>query len=288
MHQFNKTIICLVIFIFLPTITLAIGLSPLHLDFEIERGKETELLQNIQVLNPEEKPLHVTATATGSIAQFVTIDPEDFDLPPGPGPLSTKGRPYQFVAVKFIIPRELPESNYKGEILFTEQPTTGGVLGTAVQLGVTVNLRIGTVAPAEFPEYVTIMVSLLFLCIILSFLYAKKTRIQKIFLKMWVYAIICLVLVIIYKYYTNIFDQKISGYNLSLWTALVVNIILIILSLLTFKESKIITVLGIILAPISTYLYYMSWTNYIYEYLVGFMAIPILLLVISLKSKPTK
>jgi hypothetical protein len=272
-------------FICLASTVNALGVSPLHLDLTVERGKETQITHNIQVLNSEESPLHVTATITGSIAQFTTIEPKEFDIDAGPGAFSTKARPFKYIAVTFTIPREVSESSYKGEILFTERPTTGGVLGTALQVPVTVNLKIGTVAPAKFPSYVIIMVVLLALIIILSMFYTKKTGFNKNFLTIWMYAVFCLILILLYEFYTNIFDYKISGYNLSLWSVLAINLFLIIASILIFKKSKIIAILGIIFAPISAYLFYQSWTSYIYNYLVIFLVIPIILLLLSLKKK---
>jgi len=273
------------VFVCLASTVNAIGVSPLHLDLTTERGKETKIVHNIQVLNSEEIELYVTASVSGSIAEFATIEPREFVLPAGPGIHSTKARPFKYVTITFTIPREVEKSNYKGEILFTEKPTTGGVLATALQVPVTVNLDIGTVAPAEFPIYVNIMVFLLVVSIVLSIVYKKKRGFDKIFIYFLIYSLLCLVLILLYKYYTNIFDYKIVGYNLSLWSALVANVILIIFSLLSFKDSKIISILGIIFAVLSTYLFYESWTNYVYEYLVGFLAIPIILLALSFKKK---
>ena len=273
------------VFVCLASTANAIGVSPLHLDLTTERGKETKIVHNIQVLNSEEIELYVTASVSGSIAEFATIEPREFVLPAGPGIHSTEARPFKYITITFTIPREVEKSNYKGEILFTEKPTTGGVLATALQVPVTVNLDIGTVAPAEFPVYVTIMLLLLLISIIVSIAYKRKTKLDKTFLYFWTYSILCLILILLYKYYTNIFDYKIAGYNLSLWSALVVNVILIIFSLLLFKESKVISILGIIFAVLSTYLFYESWTNYVYEYLVGFLAIPIILLTFSFKKK---
>jgi hypothetical protein len=281
----KTTVFAIIMIISLVSTVNALGVSPLHLDLTVERGKETQIVHNIQVLNSEETPLHVTASATGSIAQFTMIEPKEFDIDAGPGAFSTKARPFKYITVTFTIPREVSESSYKGEILFTERPTTGGALGTALEVPVTVNLKIGTVAPAKFPSYVMIMVVLLAVIIILSILYAKKTGFNKNFLGIWIYAVLCLILILLYEFYTNIFDYKISGYNLSLWSVLAVNVFLIITSILIFKRSKIIAILGIVFAPMSAYLFYQSWTNYIYNYLVIFLAIPIILLLLSLKKK---
>lgn len=154
----------------------ALGLGPLKLDITIEKGKETELVEYIGVLNPETKPIHVTASVTGSIAEFVIVDPQEFDMPAGPGIGTGEPRPAQDVKVIFKIPRELPENKYTGEIVFTQQPVEGGVLGTAVQLGVKVDLNIGQMAKAEFPLYVTIMIVVLVIALIASIVMVNVRR----------------------------------------------------------------------------------------------------------------
>jgi hypothetical protein len=77
------------------------------------------------------------------------------------------------------------------------------------------------------------------------------------------------------------FEPKIADLNLSLWFSLAVNIVLLITSILSFRVSKTLLILGIILAPISTYFFYESWTKTNYEYLAGFAVIPILILLIT-------
>lgn len=111
----------------------------------------------------------------------------------------------------------------------------------------------------------------------------KKTQ----FYGIWVYSILCLLLILLYKYYTDMFEPKIYNYNLSLWSALAVNILLIVLSMVSFRGSKVLLVLGIILAPVSTYLFYESWTKVNYAYLAGFAGIPVLLLLIATFIKPS-
>ncbi len=106
------------------------------------------------------------------------------------------------------------------------------------------------------------------------------------FYGIWVYALLCLILALFYRYSTGFFEPKIANYNLSLWSALAVNLFLIIYSVLTFRESKIISILGIIPAPLSTYFFYESWTKMNYEYLAGFLAIPIILLLVTMFVKP--
>lgn len=154
----------------------ALGLGPLKLDITIEKGKETELVEYIGVLNPETKPIHVTASVTGPIAEFVTLEPQEFDMPAGPGIGTGNPRPAQDVKVIFKIPRELPENRYTGEIVFTQSPIEGGVLGTAVQLGVKVNLNIGTMAQAEFPLYITTMMIVLVIVLIASIVVVNVRR----------------------------------------------------------------------------------------------------------------
>jgi len=105
---------------------------------------------------------------------------------------------------------------------------------------------------------------------------------MKIKIGIWIYAILCLVLVLTYRYYTNIFESKISGYNLSLWYALVINLVLLTFSVISFKESKLLSLLGIILVPLSAYFFYRSWTDFNYDYLAGFLTMPMILLVLEI------
>jgi len=108
---------------------------------------------------------------------------------------------------------------------------------------------------------------------------------KKINIGIWVYAFLCLVLVLSYRYYTGVFEPKVYGYNLSLWYALIINLILLGFSVVSFKESKLLSILGIILIPISTYSFYRSWTDFNYDYLAGFLAIPMILIVLGKMKK---
>ncbi len=162
--------ICLV-----PTVN-ALGVGPLSLDVSVEKGKETVFTQNIQVLNSETRPIHVTVSVSGPISEFVTIEPKEFDMPAGPGPMSLEPRPYKNVKVIFRIPREISASNYKGQILFTEQPTKGGTLATSVQLGVSVNLNVGKMAEARFPSYINAMTGLLIVLMSLAIVLPYEMR----------------------------------------------------------------------------------------------------------------
>jgi len=116
---------------------------------------------------------------------------------------------------------------------------------------------------------------------------------SKIFYGIWVYSVLCLILVFLYGYYTEIFEPKLFDYNLSFWSALLVNLVLLIVSIISLKGPKLLPILGIILTPISTYLFYTSWTQMNYIYLTSFIAIPVILLLISLgigkiQKYPTK
>jgi len=163
-----------IIGIFLVPTGYSLGVGPLNIDVTVERGKETEITRDIAVTNPSTNPIHISGSVTGPISEFVTISPEEFDLNAGPGIMSTGSRPYKYVFVNIKIPREVSENRYTGEIVFTERPTTGGVLGTAAQLGVRVNLTIGTLANAVFPEYINIMIGLLIVLLAVSLLYKRK------------------------------------------------------------------------------------------------------------------
>jgi len=109
---------------------------------------------------------------------------------------------------------------------------------------------------------------------------------DKQFYGIWVYSLLCLFLVLLYRYATGFFEPKIAGLNLSLWTVLIVNIVLVIFSLMTFKKSMVISLLGLVSIPLSIYFFYESWTRLNYEYLAGFLAMPIILLLIVTLVKP--
>jgi hypothetical protein len=116
---------------------------------------------------------------------------------------------------------------------------------------------------------------------------------SKIFYGIWIYSVLCLILVFLYGYYTEIFEYELFEYNLSFWSALLVNLILLIVSIISLKKSKILPILNIIVTPISIYLFYASWTQMNYIFLTIFIAIPVILLLISIGIKkiqkyPTK
>jgi len=116
---------------------------------------------------------------------------------------------------------------------------------------------------------------------------------SKIFYGIWVYSVLCLILVFLYGYYTEIFELKLFNYNLSFWSALIVNLILLIISIISLKGPKLLPILGIIVAPISTFLFYESWTQINYIFLTSFIAIPVVLLLIPIgiekrQKYPTK
>lgn len=104
---------------------------------------------------------------------------------------------------------------------------------------------------------------------------------SKMFYGIWAYSVLCLILVFLYGYYTEIFEAKLLGYNLSLWTALIVNIVLVVFSVISLRGPKLLPILGIIVAPISTYLFYASWTGINYMYLAVFIIIPVGLLAVA-------
>jgi len=108
---------------------------------------------------------------------------------------------------------------------------------------------------------------------------------NKIFYGIWVYSILCLILVFLYGYYTGIFETKLIGYNFSLWSVLIVNIILVIFSVISLKGPKLLPILGIVVTPISTYLFYASWTELNYMYLAGFILLPVVLLSVATMMK---
>jgi len=174
-HHLDRILMCLVLVeILLVSTVYSVGISPTDLKINIEKGKETELMRNIQVLNPDENPVHVTATVTGSVSQFITLEKTDFDLPAGPGMHSDLASPYQYVKIIFKIPRELSQSKYNGEILFTEKSTKSGMLTTATQVGIPVELTIGKMAKAVFPMYMDVLLMILVLVLVFSIFYKRK------------------------------------------------------------------------------------------------------------------
>ena len=162
--------------IFLVSAVNALTISPNRFDITVEKGKEVERSEHIQISNSATDPIHVYASVSGPISEFISLEKNEFDLPAGPGSHSGLPRKSELVKLIFSIPREVPESKYSGEIIFTEQPTKGGVLGTYVQLGVKVNLNIGTMAKVEFPVYVTAMIIVLIIVIILSIVKERMRR----------------------------------------------------------------------------------------------------------------
>ena len=154
----------------------ALGIGPLKISLTVEKGKETEIVEYIQVLNSEPNPIHVVVAVSGPISEFITIEPNEFDMPAGPGLYSTKPRPTQNIKLTFNIPREVSKNNYEGEILFNEQPVKGGVIGAGVTLGTKVDLTIGEMAQAEFPMYIAGMVIILVIMLISSIVVSIMRR----------------------------------------------------------------------------------------------------------------
>ncbi len=157
----------------------ALGVGPTHIEVNIEKGKEVLETRNIQLLNSDTQPIHITGSVTGNIGQFITLEPNEFNLPAGPGPHSREPRPYQYVKAVIRIPRELPEDQYTGEILFTQSPTGGGVLGASAQIGVRVTLTIGEVAEAVFPVYINAMIVLLVILLLASIFITHRRKRKK-------------------------------------------------------------------------------------------------------------
>ena len=108
---------------------------------------------------------------------------------------------------------------------------------------------------------------------------------KKVEYGIWIYAVLCLILVLIYRYSTATFDAKVSGYNLSLWYPLAINLIFIGVSVISIKENKLLPIIGIIFTPISTYSFYKSWTDFNYDYLALFIILPVVLLLLLLYQK---
>ena len=105
------------------------------------------------------------------------------------------------------------------------------------------------------------------------------------FYGIWIYSLLCLLLIFLYRYSTGFFEPKIANYNLSFWSALSINLFLLVISIISWRYSKSLSFLGIVCSPISTYFFYKSWTEVNYSYLAGFLAIPVILLIILTSEK---
>lgn len=154
----------------------AIGVGPQELEVTAERGKETVISRTIQVLNSDTHPLRIKASVSGSISQFVSIEPEVFTLPAGPGLHSLKPSPYKTIKVTFTIPREVSAKRYTGQILFTEEPVREGMISTAAQVRVKLSLTIGNIAQAVFPNYVNALMGLLVVLLSASVIICQLKR----------------------------------------------------------------------------------------------------------------
>jgi hypothetical protein len=162
--------------IFLVSTVNALGVGPSDLTINVEKGKETDLVQYISVSNPETNPIHITSSVNGPISEFVTVDPQEFDMPAGPGMGSMESRPFQDIKVIFKMPRELSKSEYSGQILFTQKAVEGGVLGASPQLSVSVKIIVGSMAKAVFPMYMNVVMIILIIFLIVSIIYRKREK----------------------------------------------------------------------------------------------------------------
>jgi len=178
--KLRKIIVCMLLMeIFLVSSVKAIGVGPTRIEMKIEKGEEVLETRNIQLLNSDTNPIHITGSVTGPIAQFITLEPNEFNLPAGPGAHSQEPRPYQYVKAVIRVPRELPENQYTGEILFTQSPVEGGVLGASAQIGVRVTLTIGEIAEAVFPVYINAMIVLLIILLVGSIFITYRRKRKK-------------------------------------------------------------------------------------------------------------
>ena len=178
MEHYHKlfAISLLIVWICLFVSVNAIGVGPQELELTVERGKETVISRTIQVLNSDTHPLRIKASVSGSISQFVSISPEVFTLPAGPGLHSLEPSPYKTVKVTFNIPREVSAKKYTGQILFTEEPVKEGMISTAAQVRVKLSLTIGNIAQAEFPNYVNVLMGVLVLLLSVSIIIWQVKR----------------------------------------------------------------------------------------------------------------
>lgn len=171
----HKVLICVALTsLCLASVVEPLGVGPLNIGLSAEKGKETELVQYVQVTNPDTNPISVTASVTGSVGQFISIEPSEFVLTAGPGIHSLDPRPVHNVKIVVKVPREVEETLYTGEILFTQRPLEGGVMSASAQLGVGVTLTIGKMAEVVFPTFINGMILLLAALLIMPMFTRKK------------------------------------------------------------------------------------------------------------------
>jgi len=179
LHKLMLYLLVLTIYL-LPTVK-AIAVGPTKIDITVDKGVEDTIVRNIQLMNAEAQPIHISGSVVGPISEFITLEPSEFDLPAGPGVNVDAPAPYTYVKATIRIPRELPKNQYTGEILFTQKPIGGGNLAASASIGVRVTLNIGKIAEAVFPMYINVMIFLLVIILLVSIIttYRKRKRKRK-------------------------------------------------------------------------------------------------------------
>jgi hypothetical protein len=143
-------------------------MGPISIDLSVPKGVETTVERTIGVSNSATKPIHITLTPMGDIANWVKLEPSDFELPAGPGPDSHEANPYSRIKLTFTIPRDVNEGTYKGDIVANEAPIGGGVLAAGVSLSTAVTVSVGKIGVSVFPFYLNFLVGLLIFMIFLQ------------------------------------------------------------------------------------------------------------------------
>lgn len=144
-------------------------MGPLSIELLVSKGAETTVERTIGVSNSATRPIHVTLTPTGDIASWIKLEPQEFDLPAGPGPDSHEANPYVRIKLTFTIPRDVEEGIYKGDIIANEAPIGGGVLSAGVALSTAVTVTVGEISTPAFPFYVNALIALLIFMLFLQF-----------------------------------------------------------------------------------------------------------------------
>jgi hypothetical protein len=143
-------------------------MGPLSIELFVPKGVETTVERTIGVSNSAIRPIHVTLAPTGNIASWVKLEPQEFDLPAGPGPDSHEANPYVRVKLTFTIPRDVEEGVYKGDVIANEAPTGGGVLSAGVALSTAATITVGKIGMPAFPFYVNALIAILIFMLFLQ------------------------------------------------------------------------------------------------------------------------
>ena len=140
---------------------VALGIGPTHLEVTLPPGSSAH--KSVQVLNSEKRAIHVMMRVTDDVADFITLSPWEFDLPPAPN-----GRSYRFVDVYIDVPIDAEEGIYKGDI-----EAMSGMTIVACHVTITVY------SPPPVPEFpIGLALEILFIPVIIYMWRSKQRKIN--------------------------------------------------------------------------------------------------------------